>query len=314
MPGDRIALGVSDFNAALLGVSATYGGPRYNVFGEWTWDMLVGSGAPSAMTSPMRIGIGGRARLNATLAFEGTAEFSPSSRPSSAMDAPLVPVPPRFVALAGLVARWGAAQPVVHHAAPPIDEDPKTKPKPVDEPKPVVTAAMEARIESGGALPPDTRVVIKTSQGEREVKPDASGRLSLEDLPPGAATVTATAEGYEPATAEITLAADKPVQLALALKPKLPPGQIRGTVRSFGGRGLTALVSIKLVRGVEASAGPSEAPPHELRAEGGQFQIDVQPGSYEITIKAPDYEIQTRSVRVEQNGVTVLNVDLRKGQ
>lgn len=326
MPGDRIALGVSAFNAALMGASATFGGPRYNVFAEWSWDLLVGARAPSAMTSPMRIGVGGRARLNSILAFEGTAELSPSSRPSPAMDAPLIPVPPRFMALAGLVARWGAAVPVARPA--PVDQPPKIEPVAVTvkEPKPAATAAMVARIESGGALPPDTKLIIKSTQGEREVTPDASGRVALEDLPPGAATVTATAEGYEPATAEITFAANEPVQLSLALKPKLPPGQIRGTIRSFGGRGLTAQISVKLVKGVEDDKGdkdgkgdkggkvPSDVPPHELRADGGLFQIDVQPGNYEVTIKAPDYEPQTRSVRVEQNGVTVLNVDLRKGR
>jgi HSP20 family molecular chaperone IbpA len=49
----------------------------------------------------------------------------------------------------------------------------------------------------------------------------------------------------------------------------------------------------------------------ELRAEGGRFEIDVAPGRYRVTISAPGFETQNRKVEVEENGVTLLNVDLR---
>ena len=38
----------------------------------------------------------------------------------------------------------------------------------------------------------------------------------------------------------------------------------------------------------------------------------VAPGEYTVLLSAPGYERQRRPVRVEQNGVTILNVDLRR--
>ena len=52
-------------------------------------------------------------------------------------------------------------------------------------------------------------------------------------------------------------------------------------------------------------------PPTRPRTEGGRFQVDVPPGRYRVTISAPGYQVQQRKVEVEENGVTVLNVDLR---
>jgi hypothetical protein len=315
MPSDRLALGVSDFDAALLGVGAAVGSRRYHVFGEWTWDVLVGGGAPPPMTSPMRVGVGGRARITSFIAFEGLAEVSPSSRPAQGNDQPLVPVPPRFVAMAGLVGHFGGGKPRATESVPEPAVTVAREEPPAQPAEPAPTATLEARIEAGGRLPPDVKVVVKTVAGEREAKPDADGRLSLGDLPAGPAEVTATAEGYEPARVETRLEPGKPVTLALELRPKLPPGQIRGTVRSFGGRGVTATVIVKATdAGAGAAGAQPAAAPVEIRAEGGAFQIDVQPGSYEVTIRAAEYETQTRSVRVEQNGVTVLNVDLRRAE
>ena len=46
--------------------------------------------------------------------------------------------------------------------------------------------------------------------------------------------------------------------------------------------------------------------------ENGEFTLDLPPGEYEVTIEAAGVKPQTRKVKVEQNGVTILNVDLRK--
>jgi len=48
-----------------------------------------------------------------------------------------------------------------------------------------------------------------------------------------------------------------------------------------------------------------------VRADGGRFEVDVPPGRYRVTISASGYQTQQRTVDVEENGVTVLNVDLR---
>ena len=37
----------------------------------------------------------------------------------------------------------------------------------------------------------------------------------------------------------------------------------------------------------------------------------MAPGAYDVTISAPGYATQKRRVQIEQNGVTLLDVDLR---
>jgi hypothetical protein len=80
--------------------------------------------------------------------------------------------------------------------------------------------------------------------------------------------------------------------------PRLPSGQLRGLVRSLSGRPIQAEIRV-------------EPTGRALRAAGGRFEIDVAPGTYEVTIAAPGFATQKRRVQVEQNGVTLLDVDLR---
>ena len=44
--------------------------------------------------------------------------------------------------------------------------------------------------------------------------------------------------------------------------------------------------------------------------ERGEFTIDLPPGEYEVSIEASGYRAQKRRVKIEQDGVTILNVDL----
>ena len=49
-----------------------------------------------------------------------------------------------------------------------------------------------------------------------------------------------------------------------------------------------------------------------LRADQGRFEVDVTPGEHEVRISAHGYTTQVRRIKVEDNGVTLLNIDLRK--
>ena len=48
--------------------------------------------------------------------------------------------------------------------------------------------------------------------------------------------------------------------------------------------------------------------------DAGEFEVEVPPGAYEVVIEADGHESQRRRVTVEQLGVTVLNVDLRRSR
>jgi hypothetical protein len=87
--------------------------------------------------------------------------------------------------------------------------------------------------------------------------------------------------------------------VALELRRDLPPGQVRGLVRTLSGKPLRATVRIE-PSGETATSG-----------DDGSFRIDVAPGAYEIVVEAPGRAPQRRAIAVEQNGVTVINIELR---
>jgi hypothetical protein len=115
------------------------------------------------------------------------------------------------------------------------------------------------------------------------------------------------AAGYDDASADTTLvddatAARPAVVLPLVMKKAIRPGQLRGLVRSFSGKPLAATIRVEPI-GVETKTDAD-----------GTFQVEVPPGSYEIVVGAAGHAGQRRPVQVEENGVTILNADLRPGK
>lgn len=93
-----------------------------------------------------------------------------------------------------------------------------------------------------------------------------------------------------------------PVAAGAAPAPAPAPAmaQVRGNVRDFSGKPLRATIRLQSL-GLKV----------ETDGEG-RFQIDVPPGRYSIRLRSFGYVSQSREVAVEENGVTVLNVELRK--
>lgn len=235
--GDRLALGLSDFDAILLGAGVSWRTGAVEVLGEATWDLLVGEDAPSPSRSPIRLTAGARWHANDSLALEILGEVSPSRRPEVAGNLPLVPVEPRAAVWLGV--RWNM---------------------PFSEP------------------------------------PAAGG--SLED-PAADADAEAEAPADAPAQVEQPTEPETPAEPE---EPALPPGQIRGLVRSFTGEPLQARVVVEPL-GTEVQTDAD-----------GMFTVDVPPGQYEVRIQAPQHGEQVRRVTVEENGVTILNADLRRSR
>jgi hypothetical protein len=257
--------------------------------------MLVGAGAPGAGKWPLRLGAGARWRLTESARVEVMAEANASGRPAQGMGLPLAPVPPRLGVLAELVMALGAPPRVL---APP----PTPPPPPVERPVPLVLVDL-GTIQ----LPEGARITLRQRGEERDFAQGENGRFSLTDARPGPGTVVASAPGYRSRTESVNFRAGEPATVTMVLERDLPSGQVRGTVRSFDGRPLTANVRL-----VPRQAGPADDTPSEKRSEGGAFTFDVPPGRYRVTIGAPGHEPQTRMVEVEENGVTVLNADLRR--
>lgn len=102
-------------------------------------------------------------------------------------------------------------------------------------------------------------------------------------------------------TRTLTLS-ESPLLLDVSVARALPGGQVRGLVRDFAGSPLVARIRIEPL-GVEVPVG-----------KDGTFETNVAPGAYEVVIHAEGYADQKRRIVVERDGVTMLNVELRKGR
>jgi hypothetical protein len=294
--GDRAALGLSEFDAVLvaLGVAVPLGPAQ--ILAELSADLLVGSDAPSVVESPLRASAGARLSLSERLSLELLVDGSLSERPEVGPAAPLVPIEPRIGGLVGLRYRFIPA-PVATAAVAP-------RPTPVTAavepaaPVPVEVPFGVALVDEGGAPVRNADVTLQVDARRLPLGGDDSGRYRNENVPKGPARLVIHAPGYEPFEREVVVGAAAAETLRATLKSLPPPSQVRGIVRSFAGQALVAKVRLEPV-GVETTTDAT-----------GAFQVDVAPGSYDVTIEAPGYETQRRQVRVDAQGVVILNADL----
>jgi hypothetical protein len=293
-PGDRVALGVSSFDALLLGAAAGVTRGNGELFGELSADVLVGRGAPSFTQSPLRATAGVRYALSSSLAAALVTDVSLSRRPGFEPSA-LVPIEPRLSLLAGIRYRFVSTE--------------ETKPGPTRDvlrvaPKPppmVPKATLElVVVDEEGAPVPNVKVALTIGSTTRELALDASGHYRDEQAPVGAARLSFSAKGFEPAERSVVLEVATPQKLEVALRALPPPSQVRGSVRSLGGVGLSARVRVDPL-GLETATN-----------DNGEFTLDVPPGSYEVSIEAEGYEGQRRKVTVEPKNVVILNAELTK--
>jgi hypothetical protein len=298
--GDRLALGLSSSNAALVGVGVSVPvAERTDVLGEFSADLLVGEKAPPASQSPMRITAGVRHRVSDAIALQFLAEVSPSGRPSLGPSDPLVPVEPRVSITAGLVYRL------------PFDAPAPAKERETERPPPVApVAAVQAKTgelvlrvtgQGGGKVAGGT-VEIRSGTETEHVAAGEDGSVPARSLPVGTVHVTVSADGFTPVERDIAIEPGKKQEVSIELAPAPPSGQLRGLVRSFNGRGLAASIRVEPL-GVEAKADAD-----------GNFTLDVPPGNYEVVVRAEHFKAQRRKVHIDQNGVTVLNAELFEGK
>jgi len=290
---DRVGLGASDSHALLLGLSATRSYGALDVLGEWSWDVYVGSRAPDALESPMRLSAGGRYFLSRALHVQLLAGASPSARPAIRADGPLYVIEPRLWIAAGIGGSFGGAprqaRPVAQVTATPV----------VPPPAPSVYT-VSGRVFDGSSQLPLAEAAIEVP-GHASTVSANDGSFAIQGVPEGASELHVRAQGFRDFSLPLEAAkGDAPLEIALARD--LPEAQIRGTVRSYRGKAVAGLVHVQpgdLVRTLDAE---------------GSFEIDVAPGEYTVLITAKGYVPQERRVRVEKGDVTVITVELRTDQ
>jgi hypothetical protein len=302
-PGDRLALGLSDFDAVLLGLGAGARFGTVEVLAEGTAELLVGRGAPVASESPLRAAAGARLWLSRRVSASLGVEVSLSGRPELAATSALVPIDPRVTTSLGLRYAFLAPDPApaaVTRAVPTPSQPPAVPPAPAVPPPPTEATLELSVSDDTGATVPNVSAWVRIGDEQRPLSPAEPGRFAELALPPGNVTLHIEAPGFEPLEKSMTLTA-APAKVALRLVALPPPSQVRGVVRSLSGKAVVAKIRVE-PSGLEATTDAT-----------GAFQLDVPPGAYEVVIEAAGYRSQRRKVQVEAQGVVILNADLVKG-
>jgi hypothetical protein len=294
-------LGVSDYNAVLfgLGLSARVGDTE--LLAEGSADILIGSGAPPAIESPLRLSAGARHHFSDSLQMQVIAETSLSSRPGAGPTDPWVPIEPRFALLAGLSYRHSLAAPPPPPPKPKPKPESKPKPKPKAPPPPPPETILVGKITDELGTPiQGATIVLEIAEKSFTQEVGKDGTYRIERVPLGEAKATITAEGFATKETSLTLGTEKDITQDFKLEPYLPAGQIRGMVRSFEGKALSATIRVEPL-GKEVQTD-----------EAGYFQIDVQPGTYQVTVTSEGYKEQRTTLNVREKSVVVFNADLTK--
>lgn len=290
--GDRLALGLSSFDAVPLGIGAAYRAGDAEFVAELSADALVGTGAPEFSRSPLRASAGARYDVSERLALRLFTDTSLSSRPASTDGDALLPVEPRFQVLLGMSWRllsWEPSAPAESEAVP--------SPPPPPPPAPLATLEVSVTTSDGYPLS-DANLSLEIGDRWVPVPHVEMQTYRLGQLPAGNARLRVDAERLEPQVVDVELSAKHQNVVRVQMKAATVDGQVRGVVRSEGGGGLAATVRIEPL-GTRLTAD-----------RDGAFQLDLAPGKYEVVIEARGHLTQRRSIEVRADGVVVLNADL----
>jgi hypothetical protein len=180
----------------------------------------------------------------------------------------------------------------------------------VRPPEPAATAVLLATTQGtivddhAGTLP-DVRIVLTAEDGSTfETMTDRDGQYHFTKLPVGTAQLEARAVGFKTLQWTVQLTPGQTnTNPEYSLQPAANAGMLRALVRSFDSEPLRATLTIKNRRGKlqTAETGPE-----------GTVDLELVPGRYTITVEAAGYRKFTRAIVIENNGVSVLNADLRK--
>jgi hypothetical protein len=228
---------------------------------------------------------------------------------------PLVAYEPLFTGGIGIQARFGGPKAV----APTFVEKDCNKRNPPDCPAVKVPLPVEVTgtvIDTSGKPVVGARVslVLKASQVNPTVT-DEKGAFTLGGVPIGstvegkqeivesAVEVNVEVAGMKPGKATIAQVAEGTNTVPpITLEPVLPPGQLRGVVRSLPGG--------KSVQGATITVTPGDA--KATTEADGTFSLDLAPGQYKVKIIKSGLKDQELDVTIDPNGVAIKNIDLQK--
>jgi hypothetical protein len=306
---DQVSLGVSEFHAALAGVSLRIPtGNRAYVELEGSTEVFVGSGAPGPI---FRGGALAGVALSDSFAIVGFVELARVRRVASTevmmKDVVLIPYEPTVTGGIGLQARFGGTPKrrpsgwIIERKRPPVEvlETADVRGFVLDDAgKPVVGAKVEVKLKNR------TGMAVTDDKGAYEVEKlpigkTIDGKTELDDA---GAEVAVEVANKKPGTATLTLVKGSNLVPPITLDPMLPPGQLRAVIINVGTSRPVAGATVTIEPGgVTATSG-----------QDGKFTVDLPPGQYKLTVNARGLAQQQLDVTIDPNGVAIKNIELHK--
>jgi hypothetical protein len=330
---DRVSLGVSDYHALFGGAQLRIPAGKAWVGLEGSLDAFIGGPPEPSASDPAQVKRAELARGKLILRGGITAGFHISDQFSAIAfleaakvpgindaqiddgNIPLVPYEPIFTGGVGLQARFGGPKAV----APTFTERDCAKHNPPDCPDvkvPILTEVSGTVVDAGGKPVVGAKVSLglKLSQ-VNPVVTDTKGAYVFTGVPIGyrlankptieetAGEITVEVDKMKPGKVTIAqLAEGSNKAPAMTLEPMLPPGQLRGVVRSLPGGKAVANATVTIAGGAQKTT----------TADDGTFTIDLAPGQYKIKVTAKGLRDQELDVTIDPNGVAIKNIDLQK--
>lgn len=326
---DRVSLGVSDYHALFGGAQLRVPAGKAWIGVEGSLDAFVG-GPPEPEAGEVqraelargklmfRGGITGgyhiTDQLSALVFLEAAKVPGINDAQIDDGNVPLVPYEPIVTGGIGLSARFGAKG----RGATYVERD-CAKRNPPDCPElkvPILTEVTGTVVDTSGKPVVGAKVSLglKLSQ-VNPVYTDGTGTYVFKGVPIGYTTanqptiqetageITVEVSSMKPGTVTIAqLAEGANTAPPITLEPALPPGQLRGVVRSLPGGKAVSGATITVVDG----EGKAET------ADDGTFTIDLAPGQYKIKVSAKGLKDQELDVTIDPNGVAIKNIDLQR--
>lgn len=291
--GDQVSLGVSEFNAVLGSamISMPFG-PAFASL-EGGTDVFLGDGAPDpTLRGSLSAGI----RLSPRAALLAYAQVAKVASPEMANPVPLIVYDPMLNFGLGIGGRFGgggaAKKPYV------VTDNPTDKPIAVAK----VAAVSGTVLDDTGVPVVGAQVTVETEKKTGTAVTDAAGKYRVGELPPGPAKISITVAGKKPQELTLTLVDGANPAPQVQLDPELPPGELRGNVRSRAGGRAIANAKISVTPGDFTATSAAD----------GTFAITVPPGKYTMTTTADGFAPQVIEAVVDQEGVTVKFINLDK--
>ena len=301
---DRITLGASSWSAVQWGVGVSHrlSGPKTELIGELSGEILVGTAAPSLFQSPWQLSLGARHPLGSSLSIQGTIDLGLSARPDPLPVDDLMPIHPRLGAIVSLVWRFGVKDEESQSNA--AEEEPEEETKPEKVAPPIVAIKTSditgTVVDEGGRPLSDVEIIMTRPDSEPVTERSyADGGFKFADIPDeGDVSIAFKTAGYDDGKLSFKTGQERNAEVVLY--PAVPAGQVKGSVRDLKGDPIVATIVI--------SPGKKEV---KVNADG-TFDLELAPGRYTVKFDHPDYSRQKRVIRVQDRGVVILNIALSK--